>query len=170
MAAFQITIQAATALLFLEAAIGKFTDANAFEGVVSGYRLLPRWAEPLAARAIPVAESLLAALLIVGVAAPWPAAAGAGLLTLFALAMAINIGRGRTTIDCGCGRPGQTIGWGRVAKNLVLAGLLLAVQRFGGVATPADWVLGLAAGAALFFLDYAYTLIAGAAPRRGAVS
>jgi len=67
--------------------------------------------------------------------------------------MGINIRRGRSQIDCGCGRSQlrQPLGWGLVARNILLAALVM----IHGVVPPAGFVAGqvalaLAAGLCLF--------------------
>jgi len=170
MTALPIAIQVAAALIFLEAAVGKFRDWDAFEGVVAGYDLGPEWAQMAVARLLPPVETILAALLFVGVLAQWAAWFAAILFAVFAGAMAINLVRGRTTIDCGCGRPGQPLTWGRVAKNLCLALALVAAQAFNGPADLPQWSLGLAAGVAIFLVDYAHSLLSGLGARRAATS
>ncbi|WP_374574447.1 MauE/DoxX family redox-associated membrane protein [Phenylobacterium sp.] len=169
LAALEIAIRTAAALLFLESAFGKFADWRAFEGVVANYRLLPDWAELPVARLLPPVEAAIGALLLAGLLAPWPALAAAGLLAVFAGAMGINVARGRAEIDCGCGRRGlrQPLGWGRVGRNLVLAALLLAAAAGRGGGGFGDWAVGLVAGACLFFIDYGLGYLSALTPRPG---
>ncbi len=113
-------------LVFVTAAIGKLRHRHLLPGVIANYRLLP---EPLVAGAALVlapAELLIGAALLLGERSVAPAAAIA-LLLLFATAMAINIQRGRDHIDCGCGHAAlrQQLGWPLVARNVVLAAMLL---------------------------------------------
>jgi len=168
-AVLQIVLRTAAGLLFLEAAFAKLSDRAGFEGVVANYRVLPAPLVVPVARLLPPTEVLIAVGLLAGVLAPWPATAAAGLLLVFAAAMAVNLQRGRAAIDCGCGRggPRQPLSWGRVARNLVLAGLLLvtAPPKAAGLA---DWSLGLVAGAVLFVLDYALAYLSSRAPRAAA--
>lgn len=168
MAALEIAIRTAAALLFLESALGKIGDWRAFEGVVANYRLVPGWAEAPIAWALPPVEGAVAILLLTGLLAPWGALAAAGLLTVFAIAMGINVLRGRAAIDCGCGRAGlrQPLSWGRVARNLAFAALLIGAALIAGPAGLADWGLGLAAGAALFLIDYGLGYLAALSPGR----
>ncbi|TAJ72466.1 MAG: methylamine utilization protein MauE [Phenylobacterium sp.] len=168
-AVLQIVLRTAAALLFLEAAIGKFADRSGFEGVVANYRVLPAPLVGPVARLLPPTEVLLAVGLLAGVLSPWPATAAAGLLLVFAAAMALNLRRGRAAIDCGCGRGGlrQPLSWSRVARNVVLAGLLVvtAPPKTAGLA---DWSLGLAGGGVLFLLDYTLAYLSSLAPRAAA--
>lgn len=171
--AIGIAVRTAAGLLFLEAAVGKLAHGARFEGVVANYRILPEPLVGVTARLLPPFELALAAALLasplLGGLAPWPALGGAGLLAAFAAAMGANLARGRSEIDCGCGRGGlrQPLSWGRVGRNFVLAGLLLATLPAGG-ATAAAWLVGLAAGAGLFVLDYALAYLGAIGPRRAA--
>jgi hypothetical protein len=166
-AAFEIALHTAVALVFLEAAYGKFADRAGFEGVVANYRLLPERLVGALANMLPPLEALIGGWLLTGLGALWASAAAAALLALFAAAMGVNLLRGRREIDCGCGRAGlrQPIGWGRVARNLILGVLLLGAGDMRG-AGLGDWALGLAAGAVVFALDYTLSYLSSLAPRR----
>ena len=155
-AAFEIALRTVAGLLFLEAAAGKLRDRAGFEGVVANYRIAPGVLAAPVAWVLPPIEIVLAVALLAGLVELVTAIAAASLLTLFAGAMAVNLARGRTAIDCGCGRAGlvQPIGWGRVARNLILAVLLLATAA-PSAASAGAWALGLVAGLGLFVLDYA---------------
>jgi len=52
---------------------------------------------------------------------PGAAEAAAALLTVFSIALAVAIARGRAGSPCGCFGARSRIGWGAVARNLVLA-------------------------------------------------
>lgn len=138
--------------VFLGAGVAKLRSRQLFPGVVANYRLLPDTLVGPFAAVLPIAEVLLGLALILGVrAAALPASF---LLLAFAAAMAINIGRGRSHIDCGCGRSElrQPLSRALVARNIVLAALvlpaLLPQPSFGS----AEWSIGLAAGTALYLL------------------
>lgn len=138
--------------MFLSAGLAKLRRRRSFPGVVANYRLLPSVLVAPVAAALPVAEIAIGSALIAGVRS---AAVPAGLLLLlFAAAMAVNIGRGRSHIDCGCGRSElrQPLSRTLVARNLLLAMLLLPLL----VPTPpfgsALWLIALAAGVALYLL------------------
>lgn len=154
-------IQQAAALLlaaiFLIAAWGKLTAPEEFEGVVGNYRLLPRAMVRVAARALPIAEFVVAALLIVPAGRLAGGAAAALLLALFAAAMAVNIRRGRREIDCGCFRSAhrQHLSWPLVGRNavLVLFALGLLVPSTGRALGWFDWVQ-VCTGVAALFLVY----------------
>jgi hypothetical protein len=173
-AALVIALRSAAGLLFLEAGLGKLAHGARFEGVVANYEILPGRLVGVVARGLPAAELALAAALLTApgldALAPWSALAGAALLAVFAAAMGVNLLRGRSAIDCGCGRGGlrQPLSWGRVGRNLGLAGLLAASAAAGTAASWTAWALGLAAGAGIFVLDYALAHLGAAAPARPA--
>ena len=167
MGAIAIAIQVVAALLFAQAAWTKLADRAGFEAMVSAWRIAPTWAEAPIAWVLPPVELVLAAMLLLPFAQPVSAVAAAGLLTVFAASMAINLMRGRRHIECGCGRPGQTIGWGHAARNLALAALLVAVQALPAPASLGEAAVGLAGGVVLFVLDYVLSLIAAPRARQG---
>jgi hypothetical protein len=75
---------------------------------------------------------------------------------LFAAAMAINLARGRTHIDCGCfdATQRQPLRWLLVARNIVLAVLLIAAA-FSRNAAGGSWdfttlLMGVLCGSAFF--------------------
>ncbi|MGE8132289.1 MauE/DoxX family redox-associated membrane protein [Novosphingobium subterraneum] len=144
--------------VFVGAGIAKLRSRRIFPGVVANYRLLPEALVPVVAATLPFAEVAVGVALICGVRL---AAVPAGLLLLvFAAAMAINIGRGRSHIDCGCGRSElrQPLSRALVTRNLVLALLLVPALLPQPQFASAQWLIGLAAGTALYLL----TLLANA--------
>ena len=157
-------------LLFAVAGIDKLRHRALLPGVIANYRLLPPVLVAPAAAALPAAELAIAAALMLGLAGavPPPVAAGAALaatllLLLFAAAMAINIQRGRRHIDCGCGHAGlrQQLGWGQVARNIML-GIGLAPLIMPGGASPlagADVAVAVAAGVAIYLLMLLFTTL-----------
>jgi uncharacterized membrane protein YphA (DoxX/SURF4 family) len=140
-------------LIFLTAGVSKFRHRALLPGVVANYRLLPPSLVAPVAAILPIAEILIGAALIAGIApVALPVVLAMLLLGLFAAAMAINIARGRTQIDCGCGRSQlrHPIGWGLVARNMVLAGLLAPRLLPAPVLSPIDLAAGIAGGLAIF--------------------
>ncbi len=157
------------AVLFGASGAGKLSDRRGFRGVLAAYRLLPagRGVLTLATWLLPLLE-ICAALLMTGALAagrpPLLVAAAGGLaallLTVYALAMAINLLRGRARIDCGClgfGAHGRRIRWAMVVRNLVLAGIVLAVAVLPAGGRSFGWldIFTLLAGATVFALIYA---------------
>ena len=155
MAEVALAIRVLVALVFLTAAYGKLRHWAVFQGVIANYRLLPEVLVAPIAYALPPAEILLGAALLLGLGSPWPELAGAALLLLFALAMGINIGRGRRHIDCGCFQSAlkQTLNWTLVIRNIVLSLLLGVALLTKG--TPNDLfalVNGCLVGGVLFLI------------------
>ena len=138
-------------LVFLAAAMQKISHWGILPGVISNYRLLPRVLVGPVSALLPPLELILGALLLSGLAQGWAALAAMTLLAVFAAAMAINLRRGRAAIDCGCGQSflKQTLSWSMIARNAVLAALLLPSL---GTSVPVSMPLLLAGcGAGLAF-------------------
>lgn len=127
-------VRGGLALLLAAAAIAKLRQPRDFHGVLLAYRLLPSRVVPAFARLLPWAEAGLAAGLLAGVPAAWPAAAA--LLLAYAVAMAINLGRGRREIDCGCGGAPQPLSGWLVGRNLLLAAAALGAWLMPPAARP----------------------------------
>lgn len=143
-------LAAFVALLMFRAAMHKAVDLQRFGGVLSDYDIGPAGLAKLLREVIPGLEFVAAALLTSGVMATKGAVLAAFLLVAYAGAMAINLLRGRTGIDCGCGGPGQPIGWALAARNLVLAAALAPAAS--GLAAPRSlaevvsvWAVAIAA-------------------------
>ncbi len=141
-------------LVFVMAAVQKAQGWKLLPGVISNYRLLPRFTVPVAAALLPPVELALGLLLLSAQAMPWAQFAAILLLVLFAAAMAINIRRGRTHIDCGCGQSflKQSLRWSLVARNGALA--LLLLPSLWASLLPMSLVLSGVAGGLAFFLLY----------------
>jgi hypothetical protein len=154
LAAASVAGRSCVGLAFLLAATQKAMHWRILPGVIANYRLLPRaMAWPVAAL-LPPAEMILAVLLLSAQLGPWPALAAVALLALFAVAMAINIGRGRADIDCGCGESflKQTLSPALIARNIVLAALLLPSLAMTEPMAMSLILTGIAAGLGLFLL------------------
>jgi hypothetical protein len=153
------------ALLFLVAGIDKLRHRALLPGVIANYRLLPAALVGPASALLPLAELAVAAGLLAGLMTGWtmvPALAAALLLLAFAGAMAINILRGRRHIDCGCGHAGlrQRLGWGRVARNIGLAVLLLPLLVSSAPLAAGDLAVALAAGSVVYLLMLLFAALA----------
>lgn len=125
---------AALAIVLLVGAWHKLADLDAFRFAVERYRLLPGPAARVAALALPLAEALAGAMLLLPATRGTGAALGAALLVLVSAAVAANLLRGRSDIECGCGAPGsgQRLSWALVARNatlLVALGVAAAPER-----------------------------------------
>jgi len=153
-------------LVFLVAAVQKALGSRLLPGVIANYRLLPDWAVLPAAALLPPLELLLAIGLLSAQAQPWPELAAIALLLLFAGAMAINIARGRVHIDCGCGQAclAQHLSRRLVARNLVLAALLLP-SLVPPAPVPIPALLSAVAAGLGFFLLYLLFNLLDALPR-----
>jgi hypothetical protein len=121
--AIQASICTFGALLFACAALQKLRSAEEFSAALGNYQLLPgSWTSPVAT-ALPCAEILVAASLLISPLQTAGLISAATLCLVFATAVAINIGRGRRFIDCGCGGTPATrssLHWGLVIRNLTL--------------------------------------------------
>jgi hypothetical protein len=153
-------------LVFLLAATQKTRHWQILFGVVANYRLLPRLLVAPAAALLPPLEMMVGLLLLSAQLLSWALPLAAMLLLLFAGAMAINLHRGRAHIDCGCGQSflQQTLSWTLVARNVVLAALLLPSLAPIGPLPMAAALAGAAAGLAFFLLYLLLNTIA-ALPR-----
>ena len=153
-------------LVFLLAAVQKARHWRLLPGVIANYRLLPGWMVSPAAGLLPQLELLIAIGLLSAQVRPWPELTAAALLLLFAGAMAINIARGRSHIDCGCGQAflAQHLSRPLVARNLVLAALLLP-SFVPPASVPMPALLSAAAAGLGFFLLYLLLNLLDALPR-----
>jgi hypothetical protein len=156
----------AIGLVFMLAAVQKVQHWRLFPGVIANYRLLPGWLVVPAANLLPPLELMLAMALLSGQAHPWSEIAAVGLLLLFAAAMAINVSRGRVHIDCGCGQAflAQHLSRPLVARNMVLAALLLP-SFVPPAPVPMPALLSAAAAGLGFFLLYLLFNLLDALPR-----
>jgi Methylamine utilisation protein MauE len=153
-------------LILVTAAAQKFGHWRILFGVISNYRLLPRMLVAPAAALLPPTELALGLLMLAGVAQGWTALGTVLLLAVFAAAMAINLRRGRAHIDCGCGQSflAQSLSWTLVARNAVLAALLLPSLAAGDPMILSATLTGAGAGSA-FFLLYLLLNVFSALPR-----
>lgn len=116
--------------VFLYAGAIKIGNPAAFAGDIAAYRLLPHFANYLAAAILPWLEALCGLLLIAG----YRTKAAAALLALFTLvfmaALASTIARG-LDIDCGCFRHGgeKTSAWSALGRDALLLAAALVVLR-----------------------------------------
>jgi hypothetical protein len=153
-------------LVFMLAATQKAMHWRILPGVIANYRLLPRWMALPAAALLPPTEMVVAVLLLSAQLRPWPALAAIMLLLVFAAAMAINIKLGRDHIDCGCGETflRQPLSWTLVARNGVLAALLVPALVMTAPVTMASALSGAAAGIGLFLLYLLLNILAALPP------
>ena len=154
LAAAAVAGRTCAGLVFLLAATQKAQHWRILPGVIANYRLLQHWMTGPAAALLPPVEMVLAILLLSALFNPWPSVAAMALLLSFAAAMAINIRRGRGYIDCGCGESflRQTLSWTLVARNGLLAVLLMPALAAAGHMTMPMILTASAAGIGLFLL------------------
>lgn len=140
-------ISAATAfasLVFAHGGLQKVADPGRLEGVLASYGLIPGPVVGAARRALPLVELSTAVLLVLPATRVAGAFAAAALFLGYAFAMGVNLARGRTDIDCGCGGAPERIGWGKVARNLVLSAVLAATTLSPEPVAPSSMVIGWA--------------------------
>lgn len=119
-------LSAVLSVIFLTGAWQKLRDLALFQANIDNYRLLPDGLAWPAAILLPLWELAAGALLLFDPTRMVGAVLAIGLLAIVTTAVAINLLRGRTEIDCGCGSLGghvgdQTLSWGLVARNALLA-------------------------------------------------
>ncbi|HUE66181.1 MAG TPA: MauE/DoxX family redox-associated membrane protein [Rhizomicrobium sp.] len=153
-------------LVFMLAAVQKAMHWRILPGVIANYRILPRWLTLPAASLLPPVEMILSILLLSAQFRLWSALAAIVLLILFAVAMTINITCGREHIDCGCGETflRQTLNWALVARNGLLAALLVPSLVVMAPLTMSLALSGVAAGVGLFLLYLLLNILAALPP------
>lgn len=134
-------------LVFARALLHKLGGFAEFVGTVRDYRLVP-WPHA-AAIVLTAAEALVVVGLVLPATRQLAAVAGAALLAGYALAIGINLRRGRTTIDCGCGGPGQGISPLHVARNAALIAFAVPVALVDSPMLPNAAASLVVAGAAI---------------------
>ena len=166
LAAASVAGRVCVGLVFLLAAAQKASHWRILSGVIANYRLLPRQMVAPAASLLPPVEMIAAILLLSALVMPWAALASIALLAVFAAAMALNLLRGRGAIDCGCGQSflAQRLAWTLVARNAVLAALLLPSLVLTGPVSLSTLLTGAGAGLAFFLLYLLFNTIS-ALPR-----
>lgn len=146
------------AILFATAAVSKLSQRETFAAVVENYRILPPALVRPVAASLPVAETLLALMLVTPVPLWIPAATTAALLAAFAVAMAVNVLRGRRFIDCGCFRSDlrQELSWWMVGRNLVMicGALLLLLPQSARLISVADALLAVLISLTLWVMSF----------------
>lgn len=138
-------------LLFLLAALHKFSSLSHFRAILQDYQLLPVvFIAPLTI-VIPLCEAAIGACWLL-LADPAPVALASMLmLGLYTVAIVINLSRGRVHISCGCGIAGSDEGDQHLTSGLVWRNVTLIVLALIGSLPVARRSFGL--------VDYA-TLIA----------
>ena len=130
-----------TAVILLVAAVSKLGTHEELAAIIDNYRLLPHRLSLVVARELPVAEMIIAGMLLTRSGTKYAGVAAAVLFVIFGGAMAINLLRGRANIACGCFGASQSspIKWRYVIRNVVLSACaLVGVEQFwpAGVSHP----------------------------------
>ncbi len=129
------------------AALAKLASPESSRAALATFGITGRSAQTLAFPTLIVAELALGAGVIAGsAAAAWLAAA---LMAAFAATMVAAILRGRAGAPCACFGARSTVGWGAVARNVVLAGALAALPLLPRSELSTDQWLGLGLAMAL---------------------
>jgi uncharacterized membrane protein YphA (DoxX/SURF4 family) len=138
-------------LIFVTTGWAKVRHRALLEGVVANYRILPQRLVAPVARLLPGVEMVTGVALIAGLGRV-PALAATALLLAFAAAMAVNVRRGRLFIDCGCGLSHlrQHVSWALIARNGILAALLVPTWAITPTLSGADVAIAAFGGIALF--------------------
>jgi len=147
-------------LLFLLAAIHKFSARQQFRVILEEYQLLPQGLVGPTARVIPVVEMILGGGWLFVYRPTLISVASAILLALYTAAIGVNLYRGRIHIGCGCSIAGsdendQQLSFGLIVRNCALVAIaLIAVFPAGtrelGVLDYITLLSVLLAGALLY--------------------
>jgi methylamine dehydrogenase accessory protein MauD len=136
----------ALAVVLAAAGIGKLRDRSGARDAFVGFGV-PQALAPALAVLVPLAELVLAVLLIPVATAAWAAAAALLLLAVFTGAILLNLSRGRTpACNCFGSASRKPIGGGTLVRNLVLMALAAFVAVAGWNEAGAgllDWFTGL---------------------------
>lgn len=127
---------------FLYASLDKIADPSGFARAVANYRLLPLPALHAFALALPWAEAVVGAALVVGAAARGAALLASGMTVMFIGAIGLALLRG-LDISCGCFHTdgGHAVGLSLLVRDLLLlaAGLAVLLARHDGWALERLW-------------------------------
>lgn len=173
-----LLLRAGLALLFASAAMHKLRDLPVFRASLAAYELVPNGLVRALSVLVLACEAAVAVALLAAWTSPVPPFVAGGLLLLYSSAIAINLVRGRGDIDCGCAGPKRRrpLGFGLVARNLVLlaaavaSGLPTAPRAFVWM-DAITLVSGLAASCLLYeAIDGLLTGVVPVAPRQSRVA
>jgi len=130
-------------LLFLLAAVHKFSSAEEFRATLEDYQVMPLSLVGPAARIVPIVELLLGgSWLLSYYQQTMTAIASAALFFAYTLAIGINLYRGRVHIDCGCHFSGKGDSQQFLSGGLVIRNLLLIIVVLSTLLPIGDRVLG----------------------------
>lgn len=122
------TIRVFLGLIFITSGGGKLLNRKKFTQAVQRYDILSPFLSRVYAGLLPWAEIIVGIGLLLGIAPILVAVLGSVLLISFIIAIVVNLRRGRT-LECHCYGILSTnaIGWGTVARNLLLLTLTLSL-------------------------------------------
>ncbi len=124
--------------LLLLAGVTKLVGREGFRTAVAEYKMLPATLERPFALAVPLLETALGVLLLLGLGTAFAAALATPLFLSFGLAIGVNLARGRD-FNCHCFGAVQSeqIGWPSLVRTLALTFAALTValgaSRFGAL-------------------------------------
>ena len=119
------TISIGFGLLFLLAAVHKFSTAQQFRVILEEYQVIPQvFAGPIT-RIVPLLEVLLSIGWLTAYRPELVAISSAALLTMYTSAIGLNLLRGRIHIGCGCGVGGSSDGDQQLSSGLILRNAIL---------------------------------------------
>lgn len=122
---FLKVISIAFGLLFLLAAVHKFSTAQQFRVILEEYRVMPRFLAGPVARIVPLLEIIISIGWFTAYRPALTALASAALLAVYTSAIGINLLRGRIHIGCGCGVAGSSAGDQQLSSALILRNAVL---------------------------------------------
>ncbi len=132
------TTSAIIGFVLLLAGIPKLNDHDGVLRSLRGYKVLPVRLEVPLARILPVAETVVGILLVLGVAHRLAALVAAVMFASFFTGLTINLLRGRRDLDCGCFAFGvgeiPHIGWFHAVRAGTLAVIAVALSVTAGQA------------------------------------
>lgn len=124
-----LVIRTFIGVLFIFYGVAKVADPSHFANEIGNYDMMPEIIVQLMALIIPWIELIVGLFLLFGVYQNENGAIATGLLIVFTLAVAIAFARG-LDINCGCSgsNAGQKVGWLKIAENIGLIILTLALS------------------------------------------
>jgi len=156
------------ALLFLIAAVHKFSNREHFRASFEAYEIIPASLSALVTKIIPPFELLLGvgwlAFGLFAIELKLVTLASVGLLVSYALAIGINLKRGRNYIDCGCtfsnsNTSNADSGSQQISLGLFYRNVLLIIMAIVCIIPTGDRSLQLIDVFALFFSVVALILL-----------
>lgn len=148
---FLVVLRTAVGLALLVAGAPKLRDTARFARSVRAYRVLPGPVADAVGRALPFAEVIVGAALVLGVATRAASAVAVLMFLAFATGLTINLARGRRDLDCGCFAFGHAdpdaarISWFHAGRAAALAVAALPALLW---ATEPVWASSAAVGGA----------------------